>query len=161
MPTKIVVFIFCAVFLFIVIGAFISPCDKPDVRTKCRNEIASIRDLLRNRNLYMEACFVDWRTNLINQCDTALAEQMSQYCWETIKQSGIKAFNFQAREGVLHLIDPWGEDYNIAETNKLPILRRYKYVGDWNVGPFIVWSSGPNRKNEFGAGDDIVGFRKR
>ena len=51
------------------------------------------------------------------------------------------------------LADPWGEPYLMlvaSEPNKGIT------IGDRNVKrPFIIWSSGPNRINEFGKGDDI------
>lgn len=157
---RIIISILCVVFCFLVIGAFISPYDKPDERTKCRKEIARIRDFLRNSNAHMELGFIDWQTNICNQSKSTLGIEMSKYCWEICKRENTPVLNFQIRHGVHYLVDPWGQDYNIADTNNLPFLKQCKNVKDWNVGPFIIWSSGPNKKNENGAGDDIVGMRK-
>lgn len=57
--------------------------------------------------------------------------------------------------------DPWGSEYHIS----------LDLDGDGSVSlsekpsarapvPVAVWSSGPNRQNEFGEGDDIVSWRK-
>ena len=149
-----------AVFSILMLGVLNCPCDKTDERTKCRKEIALIRDFLRNNNSHMELNFMGWRTNVCINSNMSTAEQMGRYCWIVCERTGTTFLNFSIRDGYTLLIDPWGECYNIAKTNELDILKKSKYVSGWNVGPYMIWSSGPNRKNEHGDGDDIVGLRK-
>lgn len=63
------------------------------------------------------------------------------------------------------LADPWGNPYHISfdiDGDGVTQLQRrtqreetVKYV----EAPFVIWSSGPNGKNELGEGDDIVSWR--
>mgnify|MGYP003308172821 CR=1 FL=1 len=163
--TRVVFSIFCLFVLFLGIGPFISPYTKLDERSKCqskcRKEIALIRDFLRNSNLHMKLNFISWRLKVCTNTNISTMEQMSRYCWIVCERTGTSFLNFRIKDGVPLLIDPWGGEYNIAETNKLPVIMRYKSLSNWNVGPFVIWSSGPNQKNEYGAGDDIVGMRKQ
>ena len=163
-PTKIVIAVFCLFVFLFGIGAFISPYVKLDERSqrrsKCRKEIALIRDFLRNSNSHMELDFIDWRTNACADANISTAAQMSRYCWIVCERTSTTFLDFHVNDGDPILIDTWGEAYNIAETNKLPVLKRCKTLGSWNVGPFIIWSSGPNRRNEYGDGDDIIGMRR-
>lgn len=163
-PTKVVMSAVCLFILLFGVGAFISPYVKLDeqskCQSKCRKEIALIRDFLRNVNSHMELDFIGWRTNACTDANMSTAEQMSRYCWIVCERTGTTFLDFRIRDGYTLLIDPWGVEYNIAETNKLPVLKRCKSLGNWNVGSFIIWSSGSNRKNEYGSGDDIIGMRK-
>ncbi len=163
-PIKVALSVFCLFILLFGLGAFISPYVKLDEQSKrhkkCRLEIALIRDFLRNTNLHMEVDFLCWRTNVCADVDMSTAEQMGCYCWIVCKKTGSTFLNFRTRDGYTLLTDPWGCEYNIAETNKLPVLKQCESLRSWNVGPFIIWSSGMNRKNEYGAGDDIMGMRK-
>ena len=51
-------------------------------------------------------------------------------------------------------LDEWGTPFLFAITNTTqydrlnPVMKREKW-------PFVIWSAGPNRTNEFGYGDDI------
>jgi hypothetical protein len=53
------------------------------------------------------------------------------------------------------LVDAWGSPLHFSMTNSAtngglaPLLK-------FNDRPFVSWSSGPNRINEFGSGDDIL-----
>ena len=120
--TLMILFLF-ALFCILMLGALNCPLDKTDERTKCRKEIARIRDCLRNCHIQMEVEFVDWRTNFCDQSATTLPEQVGSYCWGICNRASAPVFNFRTIDGVHYLIDPWGECYNIAKTNELDILK--------------------------------------
>ena len=53
------------------------------------------------------------------------------------------------------LIDPWGTPYNISWFNDLD-ARSSARGKPQSQTELVVWSSGPNKTNEYGNGDDVV-----
>jgi hypothetical protein len=57
-----------------------------------------------------------------------------------------------APDGVIY--DAWGTPLNFFKTNDVLVSRLSPRLRD-RAGRILVWSSGPNRKNEDGYGDDV------
>ena len=57
------------------------------------------------------------------------------------------------REGIL--VDPWGTPYNVSGYSSLTESLSRKSQMQFECEVFI-WSSGPNRSNEYGRGDDVL-----
>ena len=158
--TRYVIMMLCVVAACFAIGIFLSPVDNSDIRVKCRKEIAQIRDCLKNDSKFISLDFITWRLCNCVKDEIPISDQMSIYCFMVCKHMDAPIFSFQTNEGIPHLIDPWGQEYNIATTNEIDEVKRIRNIENWTIGPFIVWSSGPNRRNEYGGGDDILGARK-
>lgn len=61
------------------------------------------------------------------------------------------------------IVDPWGEPYHVAiDTNEDGITEICRFGNiDLRIHqPVLVWSNGPNRRNDFGLGDDICNWDK-
>jgi hypothetical protein len=59
--------------------------------------------------------------------------------------------------GASVLVDPWGTPWRyVSARDSTGILR----PGMHNEGSYDLWSCGPNRKDEKGAGDDIANWKK-
>lgn len=60
------------------------------------------------------------------------------------------------------LLDPWGRPYHYVEWKSHPKSRRRLPGGNLRAKgdlPFMIWSEGPNRINEWGEGDDVTSWR--
>jgi len=60
---------------------------------------------------------------------------------------------FNLTNGVFH--DGWGTPLLFALTNNATNSGLAPLVGV-HQRPFVVWSAGPNRTNEYGSGDDVI-----
>ena len=55
--------------------------------------------------------------------------------------------------GPLLIVDGWGEPLNFAVRASYPDMITPRIL--WGTNEVAIWSSGPNRSNEFGRGDDV------
>jgi prepilin-type N-terminal cleavage/methylation domain-containing protein len=61
----------------------------------------------------------------------------------------------------LVLLDPWGRPYHYVEWDSYPMSERKLSSGQLKAQgatPYAIWSDGPNRKNEWGKGDDVTSW---
>lgn len=70
------------------------------------------------------------------------------------RDGDIKSGSLVASDGLFR--DAWGEPLLFCRTND-PICERLSPdLKSEGPGPFIIWSAGVNRSNEYGFGDDVV-----
>ena len=144
----------------IVSGVFVVPCTGPGKKSVCRRELSTMRGILLAGEKVMVYPFDEWRTNTCVDTERLpLIQQMSLYCEEFSRRVGDVSFNFVNINGGYCLVDPWGHIYNAEKISLMNVAVDNPMLSRFAIGNYLIWSSGPNGKNEHGYGDDIFEIR--
>lgn len=153
-PTLIiVVFTFL---LLLIVGVFYVPCTCPSERALCKKEIGRLRGYLLADEFYGISFFSGE-----SSCTNDIAFRVGAFC-ERVNQIAKRRIG----ENIFHvvassngddrvIVDRWGSPYNFVSTEE-------RQRNNWEalkysvVSNIVIWSSGPNKINEFGTNDDVV-----
>lgn len=137
--------------LLLVIGVFNVPCTHPSERTLCRKELGLLRGYLLDDDF-----FDDGRS-----CTNEIAFRVGAFCERVNKTAkerlGRVLFRVVAASNRNErvIIDRWGTPYNFISIEE-------RQRNNWDalmyseVSNIVIWSSGPNKINEYGTNDDVV-----
>lgn len=139
-------------------GAFYSPCTPPSQRSKCRKELGLIRGCLLSCD--DPRCSFPWNDLPLSGSEIGLrVGDFFQKINATTMRSkfGKDVFRVvQTPDGSGRVIvDFWGTPYNTCSLTEQQENHWEKLHGSV-ISNIVIWSSGPNKKNEFGEGDDVV-----
>jgi hypothetical protein len=154
------IFIVCLVFIIgWIVSNFWFPYEEKQLRLRpwphSVNAICCILDDYSGLEDSEQRQFV---STLKTNCDS-LSINKTLVAFLRASTNNLRSLNdFDLSNGVFH--DSWGTPLQFALTNNatnmgLAPLVAYNNSRD-NPRPFVVWSAGPNRTNEFGSGDDVV-----
>lgn len=137
--------------LLLVIGIFNVPCTPLSGRALCRKELGLLRGYLLGDDFFADeySC-----TNDIAFRVGAFCERVNQNAMSRMGKSVFRVVTTPNGEGRV-IADQWGTPYNFIsieerQRNNLDALKCSE------VSNIVMWSSGPNKINEYGMNDDVV-----
>lgn len=140
----------------LLISSLIPPITPTSKVGECRRSMTLIRHILVSDNIAIGG---DTFLVKLQKCPTrdlvASATQMVNYCTEYSRQIGKEIFLFGNTTNGFSILDVWGSPYNVDFSTNVPMFIKNEALQDYTVGPFIIWSSGPNCIDERGEGDDV------
>lgn len=151
----------CLVFVALVgalllISSFIPPLTPTTKVGECRRNLTLMRHILESDNVAIGGDTFMMRLQKHPPADlVASVTQMANYCAEYSRQISKEIFLFANTTNGLLILDVWGSPYNVDLYTNVPVFKNNEVLKDYTVGPFIIWSSGPNCIDERGEGDDV------
>lgn len=137
--------------LLLVIGIFNVPCTPPSERALCRKELGLLRGYLLGDDFFDDgrSC-----TNEIAFRVGAFCERVNQTAKERLGKSIFRVVASSNKDECV-IMDRWGTPYNFISIEE-------RQRNNWDalkyseVSNIVMWSSGPNKINEYGTNDDVV-----
>ncbi len=146
----------CAV-LLLFWGAFMVPCTPPDRRSLCRKEMYRLREYLLDRDFSGISCISPKFAGRTNEIDFLVGEFCDKV--NEIVRSHNAGHVFHVEQSLTGegrvLIDKWGVPYNFSTTEDVKKNQWNALKRTHTISNIVVWSSGPNKINEYGANDDV------
>jgi hypothetical protein len=117
---------------------------------------AQTRNQLAQAELALRILEMDKPGYLERLTATAIGSQSTYGLWLKLIDGNLDLFGSE-REQVrsFFCVDAWTNEFNVSLKKDLPRGQCSQGLLD-KESPFVLWSSGPNRSNEFGKGDDVV-----
>lgn len=145
-----------AFFLLLIIGIFNVPYTPPSDRALCRKELGLLRGYLLADDFFGISFFADEYscTNKIEFRVGAFCERVNQISKECLGKSLFRVVASSNGDACV-IIDRWGTPYNFISIDE-------RQRNNWDalkyseVSNIVIWSSGPNKTNEYGTNDDVV-----
>lgn len=137
--------------LLLVIGIFNVPCTPPSERALCRKELGLLRGYLLGDDFFDDgrSC-----TNEIAFRVGTFCERVNQTAKERLGKSIFRVVASSNKDERI-IMDRWGTPYNFISIEE-------RQRNNWDalkyseVSNIVMWSSGPNKINEYGTNDDVV-----
>ena len=153
---KIIVIFGVLVLVLLFMGAFISPYTPPTNRSLCRKELYRLREYLLSRDFFGISFFSPEFAGQTNEIEFLVGE----FCykvneiWCSHTDAVFRVEQSQTGGGRV-VVDRWGTPYNFcfieeAKSNQWDALKRTHTASN-----IVIWSSGPNKINEYGENDDV------
>ena len=141
----------------ILLGVLNVPCTPPTERAMCKKEIGRLRGYLLCDDFYGISFFPDYFTASTNRLELRAGEfcdKVNQIMRDHTGNDVFRVVSSPDEKGMI-IIDRWGTPYNFCTVAE-------RQTNDWaaligaEISNIVIWSSGPNRLNEYGLNDDVV-----
>ena len=154
---KLLVAIGIIILLAFLYPMFYVPCTTPSDRAMCKKEIGRLRGYLLDNDFFGISFFsrnCSSSSNEIAFCVGGFCEEVNQIVRGRMETEVFRVVPSSGGEGFL-LVDHWGTPYNFCSTEERR-KNRWDALLHSEVSNIVIWSSGPNKINEYGANDDVV-----
>lgn len=154
---KILIVIFILVLLAILYPMLYAPCTPRSERAMCKKEIGCLRGYLLDNDFYGISFF----PIKFSHRPSEIAYRVGEYCEEVnqIARNRMEKDVFRvvpSSEGKRFVvIDRWGTPYNFCSVEERQ-RNRWDNLEYAEISNIVIWSSGPNKVNEYGANDDVT-----
>lgn len=145
------------VILAALFGSLTVPCTPPSERAMCKKEIGCLRGYLLCDDFFGISFFPDYFSSSTNGMEFRVGEfcaRVNQISRERREKEVFRVVASPDGKGTI-IIDRWGTPYNFCtvaerESNHWDALRHCE------ISNIVIWSSGPNKVNEYGSNDDVA-----
>jgi len=134
-----------------------APYTPPSERAMCKKEIGYLRGYLLSNDFLGFSFFSDYYSSSTNGLEFRVGEfcaRVNQISRERMEKEVFRVVSLPDEKGKI-IVDRWGMPYNfctIAECQR----NRWDALKHSEVSNIVIWSSGPNKINEFGTNDDVT-----
>ena len=133
------------------------PCTPPSERARCKKEIGYLRGYLLSNDFLGISFFSDNFSSSTNGLEFRVGEfcaRVNQILRDRMEKEVFRVGPSPDGKGTI-IVDRWGIPYNFCtvaerESNHWDALRHCE------ISNIVIWSSGPNKVNEYGANDDVA-----
>ena len=147
----------CLILFMIMIGAFIVPCTPPSKRAVCRKEMGRLRGYLLCDNFFGVSFFGQDFSSCTNGIEFgigAFCDKVNQIARSRAEEDVFRVEQSSDGKGKV-ILDIWGMPYNFCRTS-VRQKNQWTALRYSEVSNVVIWSSGPNKINEYGLNDDVV-----
>ena len=134
-----------------------APYTPSSERAKCRSEIGCLRGYLLADDVCGRSFFSDFfpeETLSLEFRVGAFCSLVNQFLRERVGKEVFRVVPSPDENGMI-IVDRWGTPYNLCTTAELK-GHHSNILGNSAISNVVIWSSGPNRINEYGNNDDVA-----
>ena len=145
------------ILLAILYPMFYVPCTPPSERAMCKKEIGYLRGYLLSEDFFGVSFFSDYFPSSTNGLEFRVGEfcaKVNQFSRERMEKEVFRVVLSPDEKGKI-VVDRWGTPYNfctVAECQR----NNWDALKYSEVSNIVIWSSGPNKINEYGSNDDVT-----
>ncbi len=144
------------ILLVILYPMFYVPCTPPSERAMCKKEIGYLRGYLLSEDFFGVSFFSDYFPSSTNGLEFRVGEFCAKVNQISRERKGKEVFRVVPSPDEMGsiLVDRWGTPYNfctVAERQR----NHWDALKYSDVSNVVIWSSGPNKINEYGSNDDV------
>ena len=136
---------------------FYAPCTPPSERARCKKEIGILRGYLLCGDFFGISFFSDnfsTRTNKIEFLVGEFCDRVNQIARERMEKEVFRVVPSPDKKGTI-IVDRWGTPYNFCTVDECK-RNHWNALRHCEISNIVVWSSGPNKINEYGSSDDVA-----
>ena len=155
---KTILVVACIIILLVILYPMLyAPYTPPSERAMCKKEIGYLSGYLLSNDFWGISFFADYYSSRTNGLEFRVGEFCARVNQISRERKGKEVFRVVPspdKKGMI-IVDRWGTPYNFCtvaerQRNHWDALR---YCESSNI---VIWSSGPNRINEYGLNDDVA-----
>jgi len=154
---KILVITGVLILLVILYPMLYVPYTPPSERAMCKKEIGYLRGYLLSNDFLGFSFFSDYYSSSTNGLEFRVGEfcaRVNQISRERMEKEVFRVVSSPDEKDMI-IVDRWGTPYNfctVAERQR----NHWDALRHCEISNIVIWSSGPNRINEYGLNDDVA-----